>query len=233
MRPGPLPGLGPLSQTPPARHAGTEPEFLRRVFPGDPGMQHEAGCPGTPAGPDAAYVPDAGCRHQRGEPLLGQTCTFEQELAYRMGEVAPCRPFGSTVTSPTPSSWVISVTHVRNERGAVPHCSPSAMAAFRTGHVVRHRPDGRWDHLGPKLALHPRQRFAKDTVLIVDGTLVPTRDHTIAEWSKNYRYSTNTRPSSMPTPGTSSWSVGRSPGTATTARRGWNPAPRPPPARPL
>ncbi|WP_339152007.1 transposase [Streptomyces sp. F41] len=31
----------------------------------------------------------------------------------------------------------------------------------------------------------------KDAVLIVDGTLVPTRDHTIAERSKNYRYSTN------------------------------------------
>lgn len=28
-------------------------------------------------------------------------------------------------------------------------------------------------------------------MLIVDGTLVPTRDHTIAEQSKNYRYSTN------------------------------------------
>ncbi|WP_030615236.1 IS5/IS1182 family transposase [Streptomyces achromogenes] len=47
------------------------------------------------------------------------------------------------------------------------------------------------DHLGPALALRPRKRFAKDTVLIVDGTLVPTRDHTIAERSKNYRYSTN------------------------------------------
>ncbi|MFJ1915839.1 transposase [Streptomyces sp. NPDC088147] len=46
------------------------------------------------------------------------------------------------------------------------------------------------DHLGPLLALQPRKRFAKDTVLIVDGTLVPTRDHTIAEQSKNYRYST-------------------------------------------
>ncbi|WP_435879777.1 transposase [Streptomyces werraensis] len=41
------------------------------------------------------------------------------------------------------------------------------------------------------LALRPRTRFWKDTVLIVDGTLVPTRDHTIAEQSKNYRYSTN------------------------------------------
>lgn len=47
------------------------------------------------------------------------------------------------------------------------------------------------DQLGPSLALQPHKRFAKDTVLIVDGTLVPTRDHMIAEQSKNYRYSTN------------------------------------------
>ncbi|MFD5074547.1 transposase [Streptomyces sp. NPDC058371] len=47
------------------------------------------------------------------------------------------------------------------------------------------------DHIGPMLALQPRKRFAKDTVLIVDGTLVPTRDHTTAEQSKNYWYSTN------------------------------------------
>ncbi|MGW3935929.1 transposase [Streptomyces phaeochromogenes] len=46
-------------------------------------------------------------------------------------------------------------------------------------------------HLGPALALQPRKRFAQDTVLIVDGILVPTRDHTVAEQSKNYRYSTN------------------------------------------
>ncbi|WP_221349157.1 transposase [Streptomyces beigongshangae] len=46
------------------------------------------------------------------------------------------------------------------------------------------------DHLGPLLALQPRKRFRKDTVLIVDGTLVPTRDHTVSEQSKNYRYST-------------------------------------------
>lgn len=49
------------------------------------------------------------------------------------------------------------------------------------------------DHLGPMFALQSRKRFAKDAVLIVDGTLVPTRDHTIAERSKNYRYSTNHR----------------------------------------
>jgi hypothetical protein len=43
------------------------------------------------------------------------------------------------------------------------------------------------------MSLQPRSRFAKDTVLIVDGTLAPTRDHEVAEQSKNYRYSTNHR----------------------------------------
>ncbi|MFF7476896.1 transposase [Streptomyces sp. NPDC008092] len=48
------------------------------------------------------------------------------------------------------------------------------------------------NQIGPLLALKPRQRrFTKGTVLIVYGTLEPTRDHTIAEQSKNYRYSTN------------------------------------------
>ncbi|WP_030463021.1 IS5/IS1182 family transposase [Kitasatospora sp. NRRL B-11411] len=47
------------------------------------------------------------------------------------------------------------------------------------------------NHIGPLLALHPRRRFRKGTVLMVDGTLVPTRDHTIAEQSKDYRYPTN------------------------------------------
>ena len=46
-------------------------------------------------------------------------------------------------------------------------------------------------HTGPLLALKQRQRFRKGTVLIADGTLVPARDHSIAELSKNYRYSTN------------------------------------------
>lgn len=41
------------------------------------------------------------------------------------------------------------------------------------------------------LALQPRKRFTNGTVLIVDGTLVPTRDRSVAEQSKNYRYSTN------------------------------------------
>lgn len=39
--------------------------------------------------------------------------------------------------------------------------------------------------------MRQRQRFRRGTVLIVDGTLVPTRDHQVAEQSKNYRYSTN------------------------------------------
>lgn len=47
------------------------------------------------------------------------------------------------------------------------------------------------DQLGPLIAFQLRRRFAKDTVLVVDGTLVPTQDHSIAEQSKNYRYSTN------------------------------------------
>jgi hypothetical protein len=47
------------------------------------------------------------------------------------------------------------------------------------------------DDLAPKLALRPRQRYAPERVLIVDGTLVPTRDHAVAAKSKSYRYSTN------------------------------------------
>jgi hypothetical protein len=47
------------------------------------------------------------------------------------------------------------------------------------------------DNLGPRLALQQRRRHRKQAVLIVDGTLVPTRDHTIAAPSKNYRYSTS------------------------------------------
>ncbi|GAA0534423.1 hypothetical protein GCM10010390_40250 [Streptomyces mordarskii] len=47
-------------------------------------------------------------------------------------------------------------------------------------------------HIAPLLALAPvRRRHPSDTVLIVDGTLVPTRDRSVASSSKNYRYSTN------------------------------------------
>lgn len=37
------------------------------------------------------------------------------------------------------------------------------------------------NRLAPLLALRPRRRFREGTVLIVDGTLVLTRDHTVAE----------------------------------------------------
>ncbi|MEV4975025.1 transposase family protein [Streptomyces scopuliridis] len=47
------------------------------------------------------------------------------------------------------------------------------------------------DHLGPALALQQRRRFRKDTVLIVDGALVPARDRTVAEQSRNCRHSTS------------------------------------------
>ncbi|MFD8396778.1 transposase [Streptomyces sp. NPDC059680] len=47
------------------------------------------------------------------------------------------------------------------------------------------------DHLAPLLAISPARRPRQDTVYIVDGTLVPTRDRSVAASSKNYRYSTN------------------------------------------
>lgn len=37
------------------------------------------------------------------------------------------------------------------------------------------------DHTAPQLAFKQRRRLRRDAVFIVDGTLVPTRDHTIAE----------------------------------------------------
>ena len=47
------------------------------------------------------------------------------------------------------------------------------------------------DKVGPLLALAPVRKRRVDAVAIVDGTLVPTRDHRLAALSKNYRYSTN------------------------------------------
>ncbi len=48
------------------------------------------------------------------------------------------------------------------------------------------------DRHGPWLALQPcRRRPRRDEVLIVDGTLVPTRDRTVSAPAKNYRYSAN------------------------------------------
>lgn len=83
------------------------------------------------------------------------------------------------------------------------------------------------DHLGPLLTLQPRKRFRKDTVLIVDGTLIPTRDHQVAEQSKNYRYSI-AHQVVTDAPAWSSWPAGPCPVTVTTPAAGRNPASKPP-----
>ncbi len=59
---------------------------------------------------------------------------------------------------------------------------------FGISHSAVHRV---LDTLGPLLALAPVHRRPRGQVAIVDGTLVPTRDHRLAARSKNYRYSTN------------------------------------------
>ncbi|MEH1055898.1 transposase family protein [Micromonospora sp. CPCC 206171] len=59
---------------------------------------------------------------------------------------------------------------------------------FGVSHSAAHRVI---DTLGPLLALAPVRRRPVDQIAIVDGTLIPTRDHRLAAPSKNYRYSTN------------------------------------------
>ncbi|MEU8034311.1 transposase [Streptomyces sp. NPDC049099] len=118
------------------------------------------------------------------------------------------RPF----TGLSPRSFGKLVTAVQRERAAEPRTGrpwglsledrillvaaywrtnlPMRQLALLFG-VSKSAADRIIDHIGPLLALPPRRRFARGTVLIVDGTLVPTRDHAVAEQSKNYRYSTN------------------------------------------
>jgi hypothetical protein len=59
---------------------------------------------------------------------------------------------------------------------------------FGVSHAAAHRVI---DTLGPLLALAPLRRRRTDDVAIVDGTLVPTRDRSLAVPSKNYRHSAN------------------------------------------
>src|SRR3954453_20394920 len=59
---------------------------------------------------------------------------------------------------------------------------------FGVSHSAVHRI---LDTVGPLLALTPVRRRPKDQAAIVDGTLIPTRDHRLAAPSKNYRYSAN------------------------------------------
>ena len=59
---------------------------------------------------------------------------------------------------------------------------------FGVSHLAAHRVI---DTLGPLLALAPVRKRRVDQVTILDGTLVPTRDHRLTAPSKNYRHSTN------------------------------------------
>ncbi|MGW3891492.1 transposase family protein [Micromonospora chokoriensis] len=59
---------------------------------------------------------------------------------------------------------------------------------FGVSHSAAHRVI---DTLGPLLVLAPVRRRPVNQIAIVDGTLIPTRDHRLAAPSKNYRYSTN------------------------------------------
>jgi Helix-turn-helix of DDE superfamily endonuclease/Transposase DDE domain len=59
---------------------------------------------------------------------------------------------------------------------------------FGISHAAAHRVI---DTIGPLLALAPLRRRRTTEVAIVDGTLVPTRDRSLAVPSKNYRHSAN------------------------------------------
>lgn len=100
-------------------------------------------------------------------------------------ELAPARLTRSPSISPSQPRCAARAPAPRGRPWGLPLEDPVLLvvAYRRTNLTVR--------QLAPLIAFQPRLRFAKDTVLIVDGTLVPTRDHSIAEQSKNYRYSTN------------------------------------------
>ncbi len=66
---------------------------------------------------------------------------------------------------------------------------------FGVSHSAAHRVI---DTLGPLLALTPGRRRRIDQITIVDGTLVPTRDHRLAAPSKNYPYRKPTDGSELP-----------------------------------
>lgn len=59
---------------------------------------------------------------------------------------------------------------------------------FGVSHSAAHRVI---DTLAPLLALAPVRKRPVEQIAIVDGTLIPTRDHRLAARSKNYRYSMN------------------------------------------
>ena len=108
---------------------------------------------------------------------------FRTLVSQLRGEGADAPRFGAAVVLPLQDRVLLVAAYWRTNltlRQLAPLFGVSKSAADR---II--------DHTAPLLALKQRRRFRKDTVLIVDGTLVPTRDHAIAEPSKNYRYSTN------------------------------------------
>lgn len=67
-------------------------------------------------------------------------------------------------------------------RTSLTRCQPAPLFG-----VSKSAADRVVDHLDPLLGPQPRKRFRKGAALVVDGTLLSTRDPAV----KNYRYSTN------------------------------------------
>ncbi|CCH18616.1 Transposase IS4 family [Micromonospora lupini str. Lupac 08] len=87
------------------------------------------------------------------------------------------------------------------------------------GSIADGRPGRQWALDLPDrvlLALAPVRRRPVDQIAIVDGTLIPTRDHRLAAKSKNYRYWTNPQIAIGAPPAWPSPSVTLSRATATT-----------------
>ncbi|MEY9996531.1 hypothetical protein ABIE67_008563 [Streptomyces sp. V4I8] len=87
-----------------------------------------------------------------------------------------------TVSEP---SWTAPFT------GLSPRCFGKLITTLRREGADEVRPGQPWSlSLEDRILLVAACR-RRAVVLIADGTLVPTRDRTVAEQSKNYRYSTN------------------------------------------
>lgn len=152
------------------------------------------------------------CDSWGGGPATGRL-TASEMILYVTGVITASEPsWTAPFTGLSPRAFGKLVTQLRRE-GAIRAAGVDlGSSGWRTGYCWSPRTGGRTcpprrpvtlsgvsksaadriiDHLGPSLALQPRKRLRKDTVLIVDGTLVPTCDHTIAEQPKGYRYCTN------------------------------------------
>jgi hypothetical protein len=81
-------------------------------------------------------------------------------------------------TAPGPS-WTASFA------GLSPRQFGKLLITLRRDVRTRSAADRSIDHLGSNLALQPRNRLRKDTVLIMDGDLVPTPEHQVAAKPRN------------------------------------------------